>query len=130
MGVKIEAIPDSVRVRITGDVETVMSVPYDDDDRFMVGLSDGTLLIGSYDDDLRCRFDVARDGAGIVWIDAGKAEIDWRGIQWATISAYDPNIVQPANPEPMPLFPDEEIMSSMNCRMGLHIGHSHYSRRS
>lgn len=114
MGVKIEAIPDSVRVRITGDVETVMSVPYDDDDRFMVGLSDGTLLIGSYDDDLRCRFDVARDGAGIVWIDAGKAEIDWRGIQWATISAYDPNIVQPANPEPMPLFPDEEIMISMN----------------
>lgn len=106
MGVKIEAIPDSVRVRITGDVETVISVPYDDDDRFRVGLSDGTLLLGSYDDDLRCRFDVARYGAGLVQIERGAAKIEWRGIEWATVSAYDANIAQPADPQQMPLFPD------------------------
>lgn len=114
MGVKIEAIPDSVRVRITGDVETVISVPYDDDDRFMVGLSDGTLLIGSYDDALRCEFDVARYGAGFVQIERGAAKIEWRGIEWATVSAYDANIVEPAGPEPMPLFPDVEIECSIN----------------
>lgn len=105
MGVVVEAIPDSVRVRISGDIETVLSVPYEDDDRFLVGLSDGALLVGSYDDDLHCRFDVVRDGAGIVRTDRGKAIIDWR-VEWATVSAYDANVVEPRQLRPMPLFPD------------------------
>jgi hypothetical protein len=105
MGVRIEAIRDSVRIRVTGDIETVLPVPYEDDDRFLVGLSDGTLLIGSYDDDLQCRFDVARDGAGIVQCHNGSAQVDWR-IEWATISTYDPNVVEPPAPMPMPLFPE------------------------
>jgi len=103
MGIRIEAIPDSVRIRVTGDIETVLSVPYEDDDRFLVGLSDGTLLIGSYDDDLQCRFDVARERAGIIRCYEGAAQVDWR-IEWATISTYDPNMVGPAAPKPMPLF--------------------------
>lgn len=114
MGVKIEAIPESVRLRITGDVETTLSVPYEDDDRFMVGLSDGTLLVGSYDDALCCEFDVARYGAGFVQIERGAAKIDWRRIEWATVSPYDANIVEPSDPEPMPLFPDNEIEDRIN----------------
>ena len=54
MGVKIEAVPESCRLRVSGDVETVLSVPFEDDDRFLVGLSDGTLLVGSYDEELHC----------------------------------------------------------------------------
>lgn len=38
MGVMIEPLPDSVRVKVSGDVETILSVPYEDDDRFMVAL--------------------------------------------------------------------------------------------
>jgi hypothetical protein len=109
MGVVVEAIPDSVRVKISGDIETVLSVPYEDDDRFLVGLSDGTLLLGSYDEDLRCRFDVAREGAAIVKIEGGAALVQWH-VEWATVSAYDANVVELPDPDPMPLFPDLEDM--------------------
>lgn len=105
MGVKIEAIPESVRLRVSGDVETILSVPFEDgdDDRFLIGLSDGTLLVGSYDGDLKCKFDIARDGAGIVRIRDGIAMVDFR-VDWATVSAYDANVVELPNPDPMPLF--------------------------
>ncbi|MEC3911527.1 hypothetical protein U5A82_13960 [Sphingobium sp. CR2-8] len=114
MGVKIESIPESVRLRVSGDVETTIAVPYDDDDRFMIGLSDGTLLVGNYDEDLRCQFDVARYGAGFVKIEKGAAVVEWRGIEWATVSAYDANVVEPADPQPMPLFPELGIEGSIN----------------
>lgn len=103
MSVMIEPIKDSVRLRISGDIETIVSVPYEDDDRFLIGLSDGTLLVGSYDDDLRCQFNVARDGAGIVRFVDGVAVIDWQ-MEWATVSPYDPNVVEPPMPKALPLF--------------------------
>lgn len=106
MGVRVESVPESVRLRISGDIETLIAVPYENDGRFMIGLSDGTLLIGSYDEDRRCHFDVARYGAGIVKIKKGAAVIEWRGIEWAAVSAYDANVAKPAVPLPIPLFPD------------------------
>ncbi|WP_380802257.1 hypothetical protein [Sphingobium tyrosinilyticum] len=110
MGVRIEPIPNSVRVQISGDVETTLSVPYEDDDRFLVALSDGTLLVGSYDEELRCKFDVARNGAGIVRFENGAALVDWR-MEWATIGVYDANVVEPPSIKPMPLFPDlDEVL--------------------
>jgi hypothetical protein len=105
VGVKIEAVPDSCRLRVSGDVETVLSVPFEDDDRFLVGLSDGTLLVGSYDEELHCRFDVARHGAGIVQFDRGTAIVDFR-VDWATVSAFDANVVEPPAPASLPLFPE------------------------
>lgn len=38
MCVLITPISESVRLRVTGDVETVLAVPYESDDRFLVGL--------------------------------------------------------------------------------------------
>jgi hypothetical protein len=114
MGIKIEAIPESCRLRVTGDIETVLSVPYDYDERFMIGMSEGTLLVGAYDEALQCRFDIARDGAGFVRLEHGAAYVDWRGIEWTAVSTYDANVVEPADPEPMPLFPDVEVMDSIN----------------
>ncbi len=52
MAVTLEPIPGSFGLLSTGDIETVLTVPYDDDDRFFVGFSDGTLLQGTYDDNL------------------------------------------------------------------------------
>lgn len=57
MCVSITPIPDSVRLRVTGDVETVLAVAYDEEERFLVGLSDGTLLMGYYDEAMRCRWE-------------------------------------------------------------------------
>ncbi|WP_287003016.1 MULTISPECIES: hypothetical protein [Sphingobium] len=58
MCVLITPISESVRLRVTGDVETVLAVPYENDDRFLVGLSDGTLLMGFFGKDMRCRWEV------------------------------------------------------------------------
>lgn len=39
MGVRVESVPESVRLRISGDVETVIAVPYEDDGRFAPDLA-------------------------------------------------------------------------------------------
>lgn len=105
MGVLIEPIADSVRLSVKGDVETVLTVPYDDDDRFLVGFSDGTLLLGTYDDALACEWEVARDCAGIVRFIDGSAIVEWH-IEWVTVSVFDANVVEPGIPETLPLFPE------------------------
>ncbi|NWK94885.1 hypothetical protein DM806_04220 [Sphingobium lactosutens] len=105
MCVSITPIPDSVRLRVTGDVETVLAVPYDKDERFLVGLSDGTLLMGCYDEAMRCRWEVARDGAGIVRFDGNAVRVEWR-VEWLTIGTFDANVVEPGLPPAVPLFPE------------------------
>ena len=105
MTVMIEPIPDSVRLRVTGDIHTMLTVPYDDDDRFLLGFSDGTLLMGTYSDSLQCLWQVARDRAGIVRFIGDKVVVDWRA-EWVTVSIYDPNVVEPPVPDVLPLFPD------------------------
>lgn len=105
MCVSIHPIPDSVRLRVSGDVETVLTVPFDADERFLVGLSDGTLLMGWYDDDMRCQWEVARDGAGIVRFDGDLARVEWR-VEWVTVATFDPRVVEPDVPPALPLFPD------------------------
>ncbi|MDB5714311.1 MAG: hypothetical protein JWO15_1708 [Sphingomonadales bacterium] len=49
MSVMVHPMPDSVSLRVTGDITTTLTVPFYDDDRFLLGFSDGTLLIGTYD---------------------------------------------------------------------------------
>ncbi|KXU29478.1 hypothetical protein A0J57_23180 [Sphingobium sp. 22B] len=105
MSVLVQPIPDSVRLRVTGDVETVLSVPYEDDDRFLLGFSEGTLLIGFYDDRLNCRWEVARGGAGIVQFTSDGVRLNWH-VEWATVSIYDANMAEPPLPQALPLFPD------------------------
>lgn len=104
MSILVRPIPDSVRLRVTGDIETTLTVPYEDDDRFLVGFSDGTLLLGAYDERLNCRWEIAREGAGIVRFSDEGVRLDWR-VEWATVSIYDPNVAEPPLPEALPLFP-------------------------
>lgn len=105
MSVLITPIPDSVRLMVTGDVETMLSVPYDKDERFLVGLSDGTLLMGWYDAAMRCQWEVAREGAGIVRFKGHAVRVEWR-VEWLTIATFDANVVEPGLPPAAPLFPD------------------------
>lgn len=105
MSVTVEAIPDSVRLLVRGDIETTLTVPYDDDDRFLLGFSDGTLLLGTYNDSLECIWEVAREGAGIFRVVGGVALLEWRA-EWVTVSVYDANVAEPPVPEALPLFPD------------------------
>lgn len=105
MAVTIEPIRGSARLRVTGDLETVLTVPFDDDDLFRLGLSDGTLLLGTYDDELRCSWEVAREGAGSVRVEARGVYVN-TAVEWATASLYDANVVEPHQPSTLPLFPD------------------------
>jgi len=105
MSVLIEPIPDSVRLRVTGDIETVLIVPYEDDDRFLIGLNDGTLIQGLYDERLECCWTVIRDGVGVVRLKDRSIAVEGR-IEWAMVSVYDPDVVEQPLPSALPLFPD------------------------
>jgi len=88
-------------VRVSGDVETVLTVPYDEDEQFLMGLSDGTLLMGYYDEGMQCRWEVARDGVGIVRFEGNAARVEW-----LTVATFDANVVEPGLPPAVPLFPE------------------------
>lgn len=73
----VQAISDSVRLCVTGDMETILTVPGDDDGRFLLGFSDGTLLLGTFEDAMECVWEVVREGAGRVrCIDSGVV-LEW-----------------------------------------------------
>ena len=105
MSISILPIAGSARLSVTGDLDAVLSVPFDDDDRFLVGLSDGTLLQGVYDEDLRCTWSVARYGAAIIRICGERVELDWK-LEWVTVSLYCAPMLECAEPGPLPLFPE------------------------
>ena len=105
MSVVIQPVPDSVALLVTGDITTRLTVPYDDDDRFLLGFSDGTLLIGTYNETLECGWEVAREGAGLVRLVDDLVVLEWPA-EWVTVSVYDDNVVKPKLPCEMPLFPD------------------------
>jgi hypothetical protein len=105
MAVTITPIPNEVRLRVTGDIETVLTVPFADDDRFLLGFSDGTLLLGSYDGSLRCSWKVGREGAGLIRFEGETVVLEWRA-EWVTASVFDPNVIEPRMPQALPLFPD------------------------
>ena len=48
---------------------------------------------------------VARDGAGFVRLEGRSIIVDWR-MEWVTVSAYDPNVIEPPLPPRLPLFPE------------------------
>ncbi|OBX18055.1 hypothetical protein A9995_13950 [Erythrobacter sp. QSSC1-22B] len=105
MAVTIQPIPDSARLAVTGDLETVLMVPFEDDDRFFIGFSDGTLLQGTYDHNLRCGWKVAREGAGLVKF-YGESVVLEGLVRWVSASVYDANVVEPQPPKALPLFPE------------------------
>lgn len=105
MSVSIDPIPGTLRLRVGGDLETVLTVPFDDDDRFFVGVSDGTLLVGTYDEHLHCSWSVAQDGAATIRIQDSQVALDWK-IEWVTAAVYDSHMVQCEAPRHLPLFPE------------------------
>lgn len=66
VSIQVEAISGTAKLRVTGDIDAHLTVPFDDDDRFLIGLSYGTLVQGIYDDRLICTWSLLTEGAGIV----------------------------------------------------------------
>lgn len=90
MGVQIEAM-DGGRLRLTGDVETIFTLPASAvTDGFSFAFSDGTLLKGHHDiGSGRCHFALAAQGAaGVRIMREGRhdgARIDGQ-IEWMTLA--------------------------------------------
>ncbi len=93
------------RLRVTGDVESELRVPFDgDEDRFHIAVSDGTLIAGEHDpEDDRFHYQVEIEGAGITRIDGETVTIDWRP-EWVTIALFRADAAPPRSIEPLPLF--------------------------
>lgn len=90
VGVQIEAM-DGGRLRLTGDMETVLDLPASAvTDGFSLAFSDGTLLRGHHDiGSGRCHLTLAAEGASIVRIKReerhDRAQIGWK-IDWMTLA--------------------------------------------
>lgn len=105
MGVTILPVPGYPRLQISGDIEAVLHVPFDDDDRFLVGISDGTLLLGTYDEQLRCTWSVVGEGAAIVHIEGERVDLHW-SVEWINVGLYSSAMIDRSEPAPLPLFPE------------------------
>lgn len=99
------------RLRITGDLEASLPVPFDDaGERFHLSFSDGTLAQGMLDAGAGTyQFRTAVEGAGVSRIARDGPDdvriLDWR-VEWATIAASEnglrrderPDLSQPERP--------------------------------
>lgn len=104
MGITISPVAGLARLQVTGDIDAVLAVPFDDDDRFLVGASDGTLLLGTYDECLRCTWTVAQNGAAITRIAGDRVDLEWT-VEWLAVGLFSDCAIQSVAPEPLPLFP-------------------------
>ena len=103
MSVTILPVPSYPRLQVSGDIEAILHVPFDDDDRFLVGVSDGTLLLGTYDEQLRCTWSVAREGAAIVRIEGECIDLHW-SVEWINVGLFSSATIDRPGPAPLPLF--------------------------
>lgn len=103
--ITITPIAGTARLQVRGDLETVLPVPFDDDDRFLIGASDGTLLLGTFDEHLNCIWSVAQHGAAIVTICDERVHLEWT-VGWVTAAVYDCQMVEGLGGQPLPLFPE------------------------
>jgi len=105
MSITILPVLGYPRLQVVGDIEAVLHVPFDDDDRFLVGVSDGSLLLGTYDEQLRCAWSVAREGAALVRIEGECVDLHW-SVEWINVGLYSSAMIDRSKPAPLPLFPE------------------------
>jgi len=105
VNIQVEAISGTPKLRVTGDIEAFLLVPFDDDDRFVIGLSDGTLMQGIYDEKLVCTWSVLTEGAGIVRFHRYGFTLDWK-TEWVAVSCHSAAQTVVQTSKPLPLFPD------------------------
>ena len=106
MSITITPVGDTEFLAISGDIEQTLAIPaHLDDDDYVISLSDGTLLAGTFGDDQRHAIRVAIEGAAIVrQIEGGGVAIDW-SVDWLTIASASASVMPARTPAYLPLFP-------------------------
>jgi hypothetical protein len=112
----IEVRRDRELLHVSGSVETILTIPSrtnsNDDARFTLAMSDGTLLEGRLDDTDTCHFAVAVEGAGITRIMGSSGAVlrhEW-ALEWIAISGADQSAKADSKAAELPLFPDLEAV--------------------
>jgi hypothetical protein len=85
---------------------------FNDDARFTLAMSDGTLVEGRLDDTDTCHFAVALEGAGITRIIGSSGAVlrhEW-ALEWIAISGADQSAKAEGKVAELPLFPDLEAV--------------------
>jgi hypothetical protein len=108
----IEVRRDRELLHVSGSVQTILIIPVragsNDNARFTLALSDGTLVEGHLDESDTCHFSVAVEGAGITRITGSRQPVlkhEW-AIEWITISDADQVARAESQAAELPLFPD------------------------
>lgn len=98
---------DRGRLCISGDINVVIDLPNDCDDRFLVALSDGTLLEGNLADDQTSRLSVLSPGAAIIeGYKSGPRQgvtVHW-DIEWLNVGRISDSGLRQPEDQGMPLF--------------------------
>ena len=105
MSIIITPVDDTEFLAVTGDIEQRLAIPaHPDDDDYVISLSDGTLLSGTFGDDQRHVIRVAIEGAAIVrHVEGGGVAIDWP-VEWLTIASASASVRPSRQPSDLPLF--------------------------
>jgi hypothetical protein len=100
---------DRRRLRVTGDIDTELSIPRDEvgDGRYWLTFSDSTLIEAAYEAGKDCRFAVAEEGAGIVHVDhranGDLLRLDWR-VDWVAVTQAANGARAKSVSEPIPVL--------------------------
>lgn len=91
---------------LSGDLTRTIPLPMErSSGSLFIAASDGTLLEASFSQASEGRFKVIHEGAGVVLISGGAAEVQWP-IEWLTVSGTKQAMTIERLPEPLPLFPE------------------------
>jgi len=105
MGIMIVPVQGQPRLQVAGDIDTALQVPFEDDDRFLVAISNGILVLAAYDEKLRCAWSVARGPADLVSIQGERVTIDG-DVDWICVSLAGSAATRDTVLSSLPLFPE------------------------
>lgn len=100
MGIMIVPVQGQPRLQVVGDIDTALQVPFDDDDRFLVAISNGILVLAAYDEQARC----AWSPADLVSIQGERVTIDGE-VDWVCVSLAGSAATRDKVLSSLPLFP-------------------------
>lgn len=112
MAVTLRGVPLRERIEVSGDIQTTLQLPCDPDNEtafYFLSFSDGTLILGSYDEERVYRFKPHIEGAGITTIrregEHDVIELGWN-VEWVAISSdRECACLVPEPEEPLPVLP-------------------------
>lgn len=105
MGITIVPVQGQPRLQVAGDIDTALQVLFEDDDRILVAISNGILVLAEYDEKLQCAWSVARGPADLVSIQGERVTIDG-DVDWICVSLAGSVAMRDTVLTPLPLFPE------------------------